>query len=205
MKRSKLIKSVYRLLPTTRKSHPISKLLRPVFEGKRIKSFLGAQLAGFAMLVSVVNYPVNQDVSFSGEKVEETYFNGASEQVIETESTFQFPLRDYYNVSQGYGNYHPAWDIRAPKGADIYPISDGTVIEKEIGSYGYGHYVVVAHENGFSTLYAHMAEIYVNQGDKVSKETVIGQVGLTGWTTGYHLHFESMQDGGYVNPSILLR
>jgi len=64
----------------------------------------------------------------------------------------------------------------------------------------YGLYVVVNHQNGFETLYAHMASIAVSQGEYVDQGEVIGYVGITGRSTGYHLHFELHRNGAIVNP-----
>jgi murein DD-endopeptidase MepM/ murein hydrolase activator NlpD len=64
----------------------------------------------------------------------------------------------------------------------------------------YGLYVVIDHQNGFETLYAHLGSMTVSQGEYVEQGQVIGYVGLTGYTTGYHLHFEVRLNGQYVNP-----
>ncbi len=64
----------------------------------------------------------------------------------------------------------------------------------------YGLYVVIDHGNGFETLYAHLDPIAVVQGQQVAQGEVIGYVGLTGYTTGYHLHLEVHLNGQYVNP-----
>jgi len=64
----------------------------------------------------------------------------------------------------------------------------------------YGLYVVIDHGNGFETLYAHLDPIAVVQGQQVAQGEVIGYVGLTGYSTGYHLHLEVRLNGQYVNP-----
>lgn len=198
----KIIETALSILPKTRKSNPLSKLLRPIFETKRLKSYLGMQIAGVAIVTGVVAYPAPE---FDYSSPEEVYIDAGQEQVINTEETFQFPLVDYYGVSQRYSYYHPAFDIRAPKGSPVRPVSGGIVIEKEMGVYGYGHQVVVEHEHEYQTRYAHLGNVYVEEGQAVEKDTVIGEVGLTGWTTGYHLHFEAMRDGSYINPAEILR
>lgn len=65
---------------------------------------------------------------------------------------------------------------------------------------GYGNYIIVDHGGGLSTVYAHCQAIYVSAGDYVSKGDTIGAVGTTGWSTGYHLHFEVRENGVAVNP-----
>jgi murein DD-endopeptidase MepM/ murein hydrolase activator NlpD len=60
--------------------------------------------------------------------------------------------------------------------------------------------VLIDHGGGIATLYAHMSERLVNPGDKVAAGQLIGYVGLTGNTTGYHLHFEVRKDGQVTQP-----
>lgn len=94
-------------------------------------------------------------------------------------------------LTQGLHGYNGV-DIGAPNGTPIYAAAAGTVIvAKGGGGYngGYGNYIVISHENGTQTLYAHMSKLAVS-GGAVEKGDVIGYVGITGKATGYHLHFE---------------
>jgi murein DD-endopeptidase MepM/ murein hydrolase activator NlpD len=87
---------------------------------------------------------------------------------------------------------HNGVDISAPAGTPIYAAASGTVTTvKNDGGWnsGYGNYVVISHPNGTSTLYAHMSRVAAS-GGSVSKGSVIGYVGMTGSSTGNHLHFE---------------
>ena len=72
----------------------------------------------------------------------------------------------------------------------------------------YGLCVIIQHNAHFSTLYAHMDDLtyglQVRVGDIVQQGQIIGHVGLTGWTTGPHLHFEMRQDNVQFNPLLLL-
>lgn len=65
---------------------------------------------------------------------------------------------------------------------------------------GYGRYIMIDHGNGKATLYAHMTDIVVNEGDYVQKGQLVGYVGTTGWSTGPHLHFETRLNGEKYNP-----
>lgn len=100
--------------------------------------------------------------------------------------------------TQGIHGYNGI-DIGAPSGTPIYASAAGTVIvAKGGGGYngGYGNYIVVKHANGMQTLYAHMSRLAVS-GGAVEKGALIGYVGNTGKSTGYHLHFEVR---GGTNP-----
>ncbi len=95
-------------------------------------------------------------------------------------------------VTQGIHGWN-AVDLGAAKGTPIHAAADGiAIIAKDNGSWngGYGNYVVISHPNGTQTLYAHMKATAVAAGSPVSQGQVIGYVGMTGLTTGPHLHFE---------------
>ncbi|MDJ0733476.1 MAG: M23 family metallopeptidase [Nostocaceae cyanobacterium] len=95
---------------------------------------------------------------------------------------------------------HNGMDITAPYGTPIKSSTSGRVSFAGYQS-GYGKTVIVTHSGGVSTLYAHLSSILVGRGRSVSRNTVIGRVGSTGFTTGPHLHFEVRINGSPVNPS----
>lgn len=101
--------------------------------------------------------------------------------------------------------YHMAFDIANPSQPPITAAGDGTVILVEYLTYGYGRHVIIDHGSGLSTLYGHMIEIYVKNGDHVSRGQVIGKMGSTGRSTGTHLHFEVRRNGTPVNPASFLK
>ena len=120
-----------------------------------------------------------------------------------------WPLPGNVKVSSPYGTrVHPVFkvsrmhhgaDIPAPTGRSIVASDTGTVITSEYNS-TYGHYVVISHGNGMTTLYAHMSSRGVKVGDEVTKGDTIGRVGSTGVSTGPHLHFEIAVDGLRYDP-----
>lgn len=85
-----------------------------------------------------------------------------------------------------------AVDLASPVGTPVMASADGKVIVSRAGGYngGYGTYVVVSHANGTQTVYAHMSANHVSAGQQVDQGQVIGTIGMTGKTTGPHLHFE---------------
>lgn len=94
---------------------------------------------------------------------------------------------------------HNGVDFGAPAGTPIYASAAGEVIISLSGGWngGYGNYVVVKHDNGTQTLYAHNSSNAVSSGQVVAQGDVIGYVGSTGRSTGSHLHFEVR---GATNP-----
>lgn len=114
---------------------------------------------------------------------------------------FAWPLRG--GMSQYYSWYHPGIDITNPVGTPIVAATTGVVSGASSGTWdgGYGNSVYIDMGNGYKTHYAHMGDIYVSVGQAVvGGKTVIGTVGMTGRTTGAHLHFEIIQNGAFVNP-----
>lgn len=96
--------------------------------------------------------------------------------------------------------FHYGIDIAAPTGTDIFPVKPGRVVYSGQQA-GYGNIVIIDHGGGLISKYAHNKCNLVQEGDTVSTETAIAQVGETGSTTGPHLHFEIMDDGIHVDPA----
>ncbi|MEO8540176.1 MAG: LysM peptidoglycan-binding domain-containing M23 family metallopeptidase [bacterium] len=115
-------------------------------------------------------------------------------------------ISDPFGVSRGGGSYHTGIDLDMYGFAfsPIFSVCDGTVISTEYLTYSYGYHVIVDCGDGWTTLYAHMSQINVNPGQRVSAGTTLGITGLTGFTTGHHLHFEIRYNGGYVDPALYL-
>lgn len=109
-------------------------------------------------------------------------------------------------LTQYYSWYHPGTDIANRKGPGVAVADGGTVIVAGWpDSTGYGNRVVVDHGNGYTSLYAHLANIYVSAGQAVSRGQLIGQMGSTGRSTGTHLHLEIRYKGVALNPLAILK
>lgn len=118
-----------------------------------------------------------------------------------TGAGFTWPVQGTLN--QGYAWYHRAIDIGNPVGTPIVAAHSGTVSEVYTSGWhgGYGIHVLISGDNGYTTLYAHMNGVNVSPGDKVSAgSSVVGWIGMTGRTTGPHLHFEIRSSAGLLNP-----
>lgn len=115
---------------------------------------------------------------------------------------FKYPVDG--EVSQGYSIFHRAYDIAAPFDSPIKPLGAGRVEFAGRVTDGKGNIVVVDHGDGLKTLYAHMNRIVVGVGNQVTPDTVIGTIGLTGHTTGPHVHLEVYDGGVAINPGDVL-
>ena len=140
--------------------------------------------------------------------VEDPYVPGFT--VIESEigGAHAWPVPEHFDVTQGYGDQHAALDIAADTGTPVVATDDGTVtvtqtwngIVTQGDNNSYGNMIQVSHSDGTVTLYAHLSEINVRQGDTVVRGQQIGRVGSTGNSSGPHLHFEVRSNGSKVDP-----
>ncbi|GAB5046987.1 peptidoglycan DD-metalloendopeptidase family protein [Thermodesulfovibrio sp. TK110] len=115
--------------------------------------------------------------------------------------TSSFGLR--IDPIDGKLRHHNGIDIAVPEGTPVKPVLSGKVIYSGWMG-GYGNCVIVEHENGIQTVYAHNSKNLVKTGDTVTSQSVIALSGSTGRTTGPHLHFEVRKDGVAVNPVAML-
>jgi murein DD-endopeptidase MepM/ murein hydrolase activator NlpD len=95
--------------------------------------------------------------------------------------------------------FHKGIDFTAPVGTPVFATADGTVSERGLYS-GFGNRIVIDHGNGCQTVYAHLADFAVHNGQQVKRGQVIGTVGNTGVSTSPHLHYEVHKHGKPVNP-----
>lgn len=147
-------------------------------------------------------FGVMGNILAANETVADETLMAAPVEPIVTMVSLTIPLRG--TLGQGYHAFHRAVDILAPMGTEIRPIAKGKVIEVGPGRIGWGNTVVVEHETGEKSRYAHMREIKVVEGQEIEKDYVLGTVGMTGWTTGPHLHLEIYQNGKAIDPKTVL-
>lgn len=111
-----------------------------------------------------------------------------------------------YTISSPFGirgnEFHRGLDMAASQGEPIYASKAGTVKVAEFHS-SWGNYVVVEHDDGMTTLYAHQSQYIVKPGDQVEQGQIIGYVGSTGNSTGSHLHFELCQDASLSQSQLI--
>ncbi len=111
-------------------------------------------------------------------------------------SGFGFRIHPVHKVKK----FHKGIDFTCPRGTAIQATGNGTVKKVEKRKSGYGNNVLIDHGFGFETLYAHMSDIEVKAGQKVTKGQRIGTVGSSGTSTAPHLHYEVRKHGKAVNP-----
>lgn len=95
--------------------------------------------------------------------------------------------------------FHPGVDIAQVEGKTIKAVSDGYVLDTGDVS-DYGHFVLLYHGLGVTSLYAHLGDVFVQSGQQITRGTAIGSVGMSGLTNGPHLHFEIRYFGVPVDP-----
>ncbi|NCP47417.1 hypothetical protein COT86_03760 [Candidatus Collierbacteria bacterium CG10_big_fil_rev_8_21_14_0_10_43_36] len=181
--------------PKKRTSHPISKLFRPMFEKRNLKAALGGVISMTTLASGMFVLPGDQTILAS------TNIQPFDENiVIETKRGLVTVIPENTGVSQEFHYGHPGLDITASLGSKIHPLKDGVVVLMSFTRWDYGRSVVIDHGNGLQTRYAHMGKIFVEEGEKVTTDMTVGEVGLTGRTTGPHLHIEVLKNGRMVNP-----
>ena len=121
---------------------------------------------------------------------------------------------EFSRVTSGFKmRFHPilqVWkahlgvDYAAPTGTPVRSVGDG-VVEFAGVQNGFGNVVKIKHQGQTSTVYAHLSRINVRMGQTVSQGQNVGLVGMTGWTTGPHLHFEYRINGVYQDPLSMAR
>ena len=117
---------------------------------------------------------------------------------------FIWPSAVHTISGNNYWSGHLAIDIGSGMGSPIYAADSGVVVYAGWMNGGYGNVVIIDHNNGYVTVYAHLSAIYVNCGNAASQGMQIGSAGSTGNSTGAHLHFEIRYMGGFINPLTVL-
>ncbi|MBN2508766.1 MAG: M23 family metallopeptidase [Spirochaetales bacterium] len=103
----------------------------------------------------------------------------------------------------GHPAFHNGIDLAAPVGTPVIAAREGTVTriaQNEV----LGNYIIIDHKSGYETLYGHLSKALVRLNQEVHSGMIIGEIGVTGMTTGPHLHFEVRQHGNPQNPKLLL-
>ena len=126
--------------------------------------------------------------------------------LVDTLKSYHYPFKG--RVTSKYGprrrGIHQGTDIDLETGDPIYATFDGRVRHTTYVARGYGHLIIIRHDNGLETFYAHLSEVNVKPGDWVTAGQVIGKGGNTGRSTGSHLHYEMRYKGHSFDPERLI-
>lgn len=190
-----------------RKGNKLSRLARHIFEHNKVRKVLGTNLA--LLVVASSLFPGTPQAQIEPEDVVVK-----QDQVpLTTDVVVQYPVKTV-SITQGYRFAHPGFDLDGLTGDSIEPAMAGEVEAVTNFIYAFtpdgilspalGKAVLISHGDGKSTVYAHLSEIDVEVGQKVSTKDVIGKMGSTGHSTGDHLHFEVHQNGIPVSPYTIL-
>ena len=115
-------------------------------------------------------------------------------------SEFGYRIHPILNTKK----FHTGLDIRVPTGGNIVASAAGTVIYSgKLG--GYGNTIMIDHNGGIVTLYAHNSKLVAKEGQVVARGDVVSKAGSTGMSTGPHLHFEVRKNGVYQDPLTWLK
>ena len=117
---------------------------------------------------------------------------------------------DLLRMASGYGwrtdpftkarKRHKGMDFSAIVGTPVYATGNGVVKRADRRLSGYGKHIEIDHGYGYVTLYAHLSKYRVRRGQRVKRGDIIGYVGMTGRTSGHHLHYEVHKNGRAINP-----
>ncbi|OGM86560.1 hypothetical protein A2616_01500 [Candidatus Woesebacteria bacterium RIFOXYD1_FULL_33_11] len=189
----KLLNLKYRVGGTTRK------FFRHLFEHKKVRALFGTNMA---LMIMASSFMPNTAIGNIQTETPVYVVNG-TETPINTEIGTQFPT-DPIRITQGYNFFHPGLDLDGITGDTIKPIKKGKIISIDHSKFAYGNSVIVDHGNELTSLYAHLSKINVSNGQEVTTNTSLGEMGATGRAFGDHLHLEVRDHGVTLNPLSIL-
>lgn len=163
-----------------------------------IKLALGVVLLLFFLdyQPSLTAVPIKQNVARAHSEQTQTISAGS------LPFAWQLPHPGY--LSTPYSSWHPGIDIASGLGMPVKPIAPGVVNQVGVNFWGLGLTVKIDHSQGFSSLYAHLGKVYVKKDQVVSAQDWLGEVGLTGFTSGPHTHLEITRDDQKIDPLTIL-
>ena len=162
---------------------------------KRIKMMLKKRTKRMVQLRVLLFVPLVAGVIYS--------FATTAPLNVKQDSQWSYPVPgSTLNGSYGGQRKHLGIDLKANKDSKIMAAFDGVVVTSD-SNRAYGKVVVIRHDNGLETLYAHNSENLVKKGEKVKAGQVIASVGNSGRSTSFHCHFEIKKDGHLIDPETI--
>lgn len=185
----------------------IKKLLLSLISNQTKSSTRGTSLirTTLAFLVLALYLFVSPNMAVKATREEKVLADQTKKTVVITSEiiadkipNFLAPVHGY--ISTYFSSFHPGIDIPNPIGTPVAATDKGVVTFAGWTNSGHGNLVIVTHNLGFVSYYAHLSTIKVKLGQSIASGEVIGNVGSTGNSTGAHLHFEIHQNGVALNP-----
>lgn len=164
--------------------------------------------------IALRNMLLNEAFNFPADELYPTWKNSGIHYTSEMPDSFRFDLREFVmpttntKITDIFGyrprrrRVHNGLDVKVEKGDTIYAAFSGKVRIAAFQRRGYGHYLVVRHNNGLETVYAHLSKRLVTEDQIVKAGEPIGLGGNTGRSTGSHLHFETVFMGKPLDPAL---
>ncbi|KKQ92151.1 MAG: Peptidase M23 [Candidatus Woesebacteria bacterium GW2011_GWA2_40_7] len=175
------------------------KFIRHVSGHKNARRIMAGNFAAFAVITSFLPFNQASNVNAFESSTLPDQVIIEPKNTLETQKGTQFPLTQF-KINQSFSFFHPGIDLGSEVGNSVKPIKAGEVVEAGYATDGYGNTIVIDHGKGLLSRYAHLSKIEKKIGETVTTDDEIGKVGLTGRTTGPHLHLEIRQDGVPLNP-----
>lgn len=164
-------------------------------------TFLGLALLFFSGYYPVWDFPpVKPSLAIAAQENQQMQ----KEEIIA--ASFPQPVvlpHDGY-LSSRFSRFHPGVDIATSLGTAVKPITAGKILSVNMGFWGYGNHVIVSHTNNFKSLYGHMGKVFVKADQEVTTDTSLGEVGMTGFSSGPHTHLEITYNESYIDPLLIL-
>lgn len=178
--------------------------LPPVLDKLRFPNFVsGIKMGGLLLCLSLfLGY--QPAFSFPPVRTSVVYAEITQEQSVAPQAAPAFQLPHLGYITTHFSNYHPGIDLCSGLGMPIKAIAKGKVVEAGYNFFGLGLVVEVEHEGGYRSLYAHMGKIFVEKGKEVDVNDYLGEIGMTGHTSGPHTHLEVSKDGIKIDPLSIL-
>lgn len=175
----------------------LGKIARHVSEHKNVRKYFAANLSALVIAGTFLPAAQSNVQAASEAQPDETIIQ--TQNTLNTVKSIQYPL-ETVKINQRFSIFHPGVDLGAEIGNPVKPIKAGEVIEADYTRDGYGMTILIDHGKGLTSRYAHLSKIEVKVGDKITTSNEIGKVGITGRSTGPHLHLEIRQNGIPLNP-----
>lgn len=163
--------------------------------------------------VALKNLIINEEKEYPAEALYEDWENKYAHRATALPDSFLIDLRGFHmptsnrvvtsNFGPRWGRQHKGIDVKVYIGDTIRAAFDGKIRIVRYEARGYGKYIVMRHNNGLETTYAHMSAWLVKENEEVKAGDPIGLGGNTGRSTGSHLHFETRLCGVALNPAIM--